>query len=67
MLEGKSSPAKLRHHIFEGQTSVVEEEAHYELVKKLSRRMLGLPQDDATKSGLRNHGYLQDRSLHSSC
>ena len=67
MLEGKSIPTKFGHALLEGWTHIVGVGAHSKLVHTLYRTKFGLQGDNATKSGLRYHGDLQNGCLYSLC
>ena len=67
ILEGNSSPTEFRHHFFEGGARTIRIGAYSQLIHIVCRSRLGLQGDDATKSGQRNHGDLQNKRLHSLC
>ena len=65
--EGNSLFTEIGHHFFEGGARTIGVGAYSQLIHIVCKWRLGLQGDDATKSGLRNHGDLQNRRLHSLC
>ena len=67
MLKGKSMPIEFGHGFFEGWARTVGVGTHSKLVHTLCRMRFGLQGNNATESGLRYHGDLQNGCLHSLC
>ena len=67
ILKGNSSSTEFGHHFFEGGACGIMVGAYNQLIYTVCRSRLRLQGDDATKSGLRNHGDFQNRRLHSLC
>ena len=67
MIEGKSMPIKFGHRLFEGWARTIGIGTYSKLVHIFCRMRIGLQGNNATESGLRYHGDLQNGCLHSLC